>query len=81
MTTTRREWYPCTCGAEHNTPTCPFGYPDAGLAPVCVSGAAAACRGIGRIPWCDGWICAPCRDEEEYGASNGKPPREKGSSS
>lgn len=27
-------WYPCVCGAEHDTPTCPFGAaPDASPAP------------------------------------------------
>src|SRR5262245_49634349 len=22
-----KTWYPCACGAEHDTPTCPFGVP------------------------------------------------------
>jgi len=27
-------WYPCACGAEHDTPTCPFGVPAAPGAPL-----------------------------------------------
>lgn len=27
-------WYPCTCGAEHDTPTCPFGFEAIPAAPA-----------------------------------------------
>lgn len=43
---------------------------DERLGPVCFSGEAADCLGIGTIRWCEGWICQPCLAAERLRSSD-----------